>query len=128
MIHYYIFIMSTLEQSIHLICWYSMTLIHLVVLYITQLAMFSRSIAFNKDISDWDTSNATDFVSQWHFPLLDFYHGRIEAIDTFDLLLFHDTHLSILLFYTLHREQCFIVQRPLMETSVVGILLVQPHL
>jgi surface protein len=63
--------------------------------------MFSFAKKFNRDISGWDTSSATDFVSQSHDPLLYFYHEHIGAIDTFDLLIFHDTHLSILLFYTL---------------------------
>jgi surface protein len=74
--------------------------------------MFYQASAFNGDISGWDTSSATRFVSQWHDPLLHFYHEHIGAIDTFDLLIFHDTNLSILLFYTLHSEQCFIKQVP----------------
>jgi surface protein len=86
--------------------------------------MFYQASAFNRDISKWDTSKVTTFVSQCHDPLLYFYHEHIGAIDTFDLLIFHDTNLSILLFYTLHSAQCLMVQVPLIETSVAGILLV----
>jgi surface protein len=87
--------------------------------------MFAYASAFNGDISGWDTSKARDFVSQWHDPLLHFYHEHIAAINTFDLLIFHDTNLSILLFYTLHSPTCLLMQVPLMETSVAGILLKQ---
>jgi surface protein len=40
-----------------------MTLIYFVALYITQYAMFYEASAFDQDISEWDTSSGTDFVS-----------------------------------------------------------------
>jgi surface protein len=98
--------------------WHS--LIHFVVLYITQGGMFAYASAFNGDISDWDTSSVTDFVSQWHNPSFYFYHEHIGAIDTFDLLIFNDTH-SFCCFIHYHSPIC-LDKVPLMETSVAGIL------
>jgi surface protein len=49
---------------IHLICCYSMILIYFVASYITQENMFNEASAFNQDLSNWDTSKVTNFVSQ----------------------------------------------------------------
>jgi surface protein len=56
--------MCILKGLVHLICCYSMILIYFVASYITQDGMFSQASSFNRDISGWDTSKVTDFVSQ----------------------------------------------------------------
>jgi surface protein len=56
--------MCTLTVLVHLIISYSMTLICFFASYVTQSYMFKSASAFNRDISSWDTSSVTDFVSQ----------------------------------------------------------------
>jgi surface protein len=56
--------MCVLMVLVHLIISYYMTLIYFVVLYITQSSMFRGASAFNGNITAWDTSSVTSFVSQ----------------------------------------------------------------
>jgi surface protein len=56
--------MCILKGLVHLICYYSMTLTYFVASYITQNDMFTEASSFNGDISGWDTSKVTGFVSQ----------------------------------------------------------------
>jgi surface protein len=57
-------VMCVLMVLKHVICGYFMTLIYFVASFITKNQMFSGASAFNGDISAWDTSSATSFVSQ----------------------------------------------------------------
>jgi surface protein len=57
--------MCILKGLVHLICCYFVTLIcYFAASYITQAGMFLQASYFNGDISKWDTSSATSFVSQ----------------------------------------------------------------
>jgi surface protein len=50
--------------KLNLMISHTMTLICFFASYVIQSGMFRGASAFNSDISAWDTSSATDFVSQ----------------------------------------------------------------
>jgi surface protein len=119
--------MCTLNGLVHLITRYSMILIYLVLSLNTQTRMFQYAHAFNQDISKWDTSSATDFVSEYHEWLTCFV-WCVHWMDWHIWLLAISWYSSILLLHTLHSTQCLLMQVPLIKILVSGILRVPPIL
>jgi surface protein len=89
--------------------------------------MFEGASAFNQDISKWNTSSATNFVSQWRELLICFVwfaHWR----DWYILFVVIPWYSSTLLLHTSHRITCLMVQVPLIKILAGGILPVPPVL
>jgi surface protein len=57
-------LMCVLTVLVHSIISYSIILIYFVISYIIQSGMFRGASAFNGNITAWDTSSVTSFVSQ----------------------------------------------------------------